>query len=92
MKRGKITKKHDLDTLAEKYLSSRNSLSDVALLVQRNEYLHNKCKFENERLKLKVNRLLHKIQNLKKKINSQNKEWKTTVSCDLDSQQPKKEV
>lgn len=91
MKRNKTKKRDDLDTLAERYLSSRNSLSDVALLVQKNEDLHNKCKFENERLKLKVNRLLRKINMLKKKIDSQNKEWKPTASCDLDSHITKKE-
>jgi len=42
----------------------RNTLSDVALLVQRNEDLHNKCILENERLKLKVNRLLRKLRKL----------------------------
>lgn len=91
MKRNKTKKRDDLDTLAERYLSSRNSLSDVALLVQKNEDLHNKCKFENERLKLKVNRLLRKMNMLKKKIYSQNKEWKPTASCDLDSHITKKE-
>lgn len=43
-----------------------NRLSDIALLVQRNEDRYNECKLENERLKLKVNRLLQKIKMLKK--------------------------
>lgn len=57
-----------------RYHQNRTILSDVALLVQRNEDLHNKCKFENERLSLKVNRLLKKIIILKKKIEVQNKD------------------
>lgn len=61
------TRKIELDDLAQKYLQSRNTLSDVALLVQRNEDLHNKCKLENERLRLKVNRILKKITILKNK-------------------------
>tara|TARA_B110000037_G_C16962089_1_gene441422 strand:+ start:571 stop:822 length:252 start_codon:yes stop_codon:yes gene_type:complete len=73
------TRKIELDDLAQKYLQSRNTLSDVALLVQRNEDLHNKCKLENERLRLKVNRILRKITILKKKMNEQSKQCQTTV-------------
>ena len=75
----KKVRKHDLDTLAHRCIKNTNTLSDVALLVQRNEDLHNKCKFENERLILKVNRLLRKINMLKKKIATKNKECLTTV-------------
>jgi hypothetical protein len=60
-------------------LQSRNTLSDVALLVQRNEDLHNKCKLENERLRSKVNRILKKITTLKKKMNEQSKQCQTIV-------------
>ena len=61
------TRKIESDDLNKKYLQSRNTLSDVALLVQRNEDLHNKCKLENERLRLKVNRILKKMTILKEK-------------------------
>ena len=64
---------------AQKYLQSSNTLSDIALLVQRNEDLHNKCKLENERLRVKVNRLLKKLTILKKKMNDQSKQCQTTV-------------
>lgn len=66
------TRKIELNDLAQKYLQSRNTLSDVALLVQRNEDLHNKCKLENERLRLKVNRLLKKITILRCKVKEKN--------------------
>jgi hypothetical protein len=49
-----------------------NKLSDIALLVQRNEDNYNECKVENERLKLKINRLLRKISILKKTIATNN--------------------
>jgi hypothetical protein len=51
-----------------------NKLSDIALLVQRNEDNYNECKVENERLKLKINRLLRKISMLKKTIATYNRE------------------
>lgn len=73
-------RKTDLDDLAQKYIKNSNTLSDVALLVQRNEHLHNKCRLENTRLRLKVNRLLNKLNVLKKKINRQSKECQTTLS------------
>ena len=62
-----------LKDIDEKYAQRSNFFSDIALLVQRNEDLHNKCKLENERLRLKVNRLLKKIHVLKKKKNDQSK-------------------
>jgi hypothetical protein len=49
-----------------------NKLSDIALLVQRNEDRYNECKLENERLKLRVNRLLRKIKMMKKTIATNN--------------------
>ena len=73
-------RKVELNDLAQKYLQSRSTLSDVALLVQQNEDLHNKCKLENERLRLKVNRILKKLTVLKKKMNEQSKQCQTTVS------------
>ena len=42
-----------------------SKLSDVALLVQSIEDRFNKCRLENERLKLKVNRLVRKVKMLK---------------------------
>ncbi len=54
------------------------TLSDIALLVQRNEDLHIKCKLENERLILKVNRLVRKINILKRKIATQTNGCPTT--------------
>ena len=73
------TRKIELDDLSQKYLRRRNTLSDVALLVQRNEDLHNECKLENKRLRLKVNSILKKITILKKKMNEQSKQCQTTV-------------
>ena len=73
------TRKIELDDLSQKYLRRRNTLSDVALLVQRNEDLHNECKLENKRLRLKVNSILKKITILKKKMNEQSKKCQTTV-------------
>ena len=72
--------KNEIGDLTQKYINNKNTLSDVALLVQRNEDLHNKCKSENERLRLKVNRLLKKINVLNKKIDAKNKKCQTTVS------------
>ena len=68
-------------------LSTKNQqLSDIALLVQRNENLHHQCKeenqmlkAENERLKKKVNRLIKINNRIKKKISSYKNKCQITV-------------
>ena len=49
------------------------TLSDIALLVQQLEENYNKCKAQNRRLKIKLNKSRRNTRILKKKIRSYEK-------------------